>query len=148
MADSVFDIKRLSFDEVHNLLLRMSDCFTPPLSQGVDIQEYSKKLASYANFLTCEENGQVLGFIAYYQNYAAKQIYITLICVDEKFQRSGIGAKLLERLQQVAKGSGKKYQSIGLEVNKVNSKAHCFYVKYGFVEQEDRGEKLLMEKTL
>ncbi len=86
------------------------------------------------------------GFTAYYLNDSAHQVYITLICVDSAYQSHGIGSKMISWLSSLAKKEG--YTSIALEVNKANGKARRFYVKHGFVEIEDRGEKLLMKKTL
>ena len=40
------------------------------------------------------------------------------------------------------------YDTVALEVNKHNGKAHRFYLKQGFIEQEDRGEKFLMVKSI
>ena len=42
----------------------------------------------------------------------------------------------------------KDFSSIGLEVNKVNTKAYNFYIKENFKIKEDRTEKFLMEKLL
>lgn len=148
MTNLVFDIKRPSFDEVHSLLKRMSAEFTPPLSQTVNLKEYSEKLSTKANFLTCEVAGKTIGVTAYYLNHSAKQIYITLICVDKEYQRTGVGDEMLKHLQQIAKDSCNEYLNIGLEVNKVNDKAFRFYVKHGFVQQEDRGNRFLMIKLL
>lgn len=89
---------------------------------------------------------EMAGFAAYYLNHSDQQIYITLICVDRLFQSHGIGGKIIDYLSSLA--SKEEYDSIALEVNKANGKAHRFYVKHGFIEQEDRGEKLLMKKTL
>ena len=47
-----------------------------------------------------------------------------------------------------AKAMDGSYDTIALEVNKHNGKAHRFYLKQGFIEQEDRGEKFLMVKSI
>lgn len=70
---------------------------------------------------------------------------MSLICVAEDFQRRGLGRKMLDLLASLKKES---FSSIGLEVVKTNKKAYTFYKKYGFVEQEDRGLKFLMQKEL
>lgn len=107
---------------------------------------FAEKLSDKANFAVCTCDDEMAGFTAYYLNCSARQVYITLICVDSMFQSHGIGGKMIDWLSSLAKKEG--YTSIALEVNKVNGKAHRFYVKHGFVEQEDRCEKLLMKKTL
>ena len=40
------------------------------------------------------------------------------------------------------------FETIALEVVKTNQTAYHFYKKQGFIEQEDRGKKFLMRKTL
>ena len=91
---------------------------------------------------------EILGFMAYYLNSSYQQIYITLICVDIKYQSHGIGGMMLDYVTSNTCESDKLYETIALEVNKKNGKAHRFYLKQGFEEQEDRGEKLLMVKHI
>ena len=52
---------------------------------------------------------------------------------------------MLSRLKEL---SSDGFSSIALEVKKTNISAYQFYKKHGFIEKEDRGEKLLMEKTI
>lgn len=114
----------------------------------LDIEAYARKLSEKANFVVCVSEGVLLGFVAYYLNAMAHQIYISLICVDDSFQAQGIGGKMLNHITTYAETTGSRYESIALEVNKRNGKAHRFYLKQGFKEQEDRGEKLLMRKCI
>ena len=94
------------------------------------------------------DDDELLGFTAYYLNSEKHQIYITLICVDSNYQAHGIGGKMLAYIVANEKGRNVLYNTIALEVNKLNGKAHRFYLRQGFIEQEDRGEKLLMVKTI
>lgn len=95
--------------------------------------------------MVADENGEVEGFTAFYKNRDANQLYVTLICVDKVCQGHGIGSKMLQRLISL-RADG--FQSIALEVTKSNEGAYHFYKKHGFIEQEDRGEKLLMVKDI
>lgn len=99
----------------------------------------------HASFVVCSEEDEIKAFTAFYKNTSARQLYITLICVDGQFQNHGIGGKMLETLESL-KDEG--FDSIALEVVKKNLSAYQFYKKHGFVEQEDRGEKFLMLKKL
>ena len=94
------------------------------------------------------DEDELLGFTAYYFNSEKREIYITLICVDSSFQAHGIGGRMLEHIVSCAKAHDEYYNFIALEVNKQNGKAKRFYQKHGFIEQEDRGEKLLMVKNI
>lgn len=53
---------------------------------------------------------------------------------------------MLDNVSFCTEESDKLYETIALEVKKKNGKVHLSYLKQGFEEQEDRGEKLLMVK--
>ena len=100
---------------------------------------------AHASFVVCSDEKDVKGFTAFYKNVEAKQLYVTLICVDKQLQGQGLGSKMLETLESL-KSEG--FEAVALEVLKTNQTAYHFYKKHGFIEQEDRGEKFLMRKTL
>lgn len=128
------------------LLMKKADkLFTPPISEGIDLKAYSEKLYAYASFVVCRDGKDVKGFAAFYKNVDANQLYVTLICVDKQLQGQGLGSKMLEILESL-KDEG--FEAIALEVVKTNQTAYTFYKKNGFVEQEDRGLKFLMQKEL
>mgnify|MGYP002515852796 CR=1 FL=1 len=140
--------RRLPFEFVYETLKKMSSLFTPPLSESLDIEAYARKLSDKAEFVVCMEEDELLGFTAYYLNTVKHQIYITLICVDSSYQAHGIGSKMLGHIAVKAQTVDYSYSTIALEVNKQNGKAHRFYQRQGFVEQENRGEKMLMVKAI
>lgn len=132
-------------DAFMSLMQKVSACFTPPLSNSVDLGAYSEKLYNYASFVTAEENGEIIALTAFYRNNEACQLYIPLICVDPSSQSRGIGGKMLKQLTEL---SAEGYHCIALEVRKTNISAYQFYSKHGFIEKEDRGEKFLMVRTI
>ena len=148
MDNYQIECRRFSYEIVSAILVRVSSLFTPPLSDGLDMEQYAHKLSEKAIFLTCCEAEKMVGFIAYYLNEQVKEFYITLICVDSAYQTNGIGSQMLDKLIRIARQSRISCETIALEVNKQNSKAYSFYKKHGFVEQEDRGTKILMKKNL
>ena len=111
----------------------------------MDLGAYSEKLYNHASFVAAEDNGEIIGLTAYYRNSEANQLYIPLICVDSSSRSRGVGSMMLSRLTEL---SAEGFCSIALEVKKTNIPAYQFYKKHGFIEKEDRGEKLLMEKTI
>lgn len=139
--DSTFFAK----DAFMSLMQKVNQCFTPPLSDSVDLGAYSEKLYNHALFVAAEDNGEIIGLTAYYRNSEANQLYIPLICVDSSSRSRGVGSMILSRLTEL---SAEGFCSIALEVKKTNIPAYQFYKKHGFIEKEDRGEKLLMEKTI
>ena len=84
---------RLSFEFVYEMLKKMSSLFTPPMSESLDIEAYAKKLSDKAEFVVCMDKRDLLGFTAYYLNSEARQIYITLICVDSGIRPKALVAK-------------------------------------------------------
>ena len=145
MKINMYDDPFLPRDEFMSLMERIDGIFTPPISEGIDIQVYGSKLYTHASFIVAEDKGEVFGFTAYYKNKEAKQLYVPLICVDKVCQGHGIGSKMLSCLiSQRSEG----FLSIALEVKKSNEVAYRFYKKHGFNKQEDRGEKFLMIKHI
>lgn len=140
--------KKLPFEFVFETLKKISCLFTPPLSESLDIKVYARKLSEKADFTVCMLADELLGFTAYYLNSAVHQIYVTLICVDTNYQENGLGSKMLAHITARVKSVDKHYTTIALEVNRRNGKAHRFYLKQGFKEQENRGEKILMVKAI
>jgi ribosomal protein S18 acetylase RimI-like enzyme len=136
---------RFSTQEVFNLLVESSSFFTPSLSKEIDLQTYAIKLSNFAGFLVCRKQGKIIGYIAYYKNIQARQIYIPLICVYPDFQHLGIGTQMLNKLEDTFKVG---YHTLGLEVVKLNLKAYNFYIKHNFYTKEDRGKRYLMEKNI
>ncbi len=98
---------RLATNEVHTLLQETSSLFTPPLSESIDLEAYSKKLSEYANFVLCQDtaNNNIAAFVAYYKNEQRKQLYIPLICVKQDYQRHGLATKMLYNLE-ISMGGG------------------------------------------
>ena len=127
------------------LMKKTSKLFTPPISEVADLESYSHKLYTHASFVVCCAVDGVRAFTAFYKNMEAKQVYISLICVEKKLQSQGIGTEMLAMLSNL---SVEGFTSIGLEVVKANVGAYQFYKKHGFKEQEDRGEKFLMIKYI
>lgn len=145
MEFKLYDTAFLSEKEFFHLMEKASKIFTPPISEEVDLEVYSNKLYTHASFVVCSDVGKVRAFTAFYKNMEAKQLYISLICVDKGSQGQGIGSKMLTILSNL---SVEGFSSIGLEVVKANVGAYHFYKKHGFKEQEDRGKKFLMTKCI
>lgn len=132
---------KFSYDELLGLLNHFSYNFNPPLCEVLDLQQYSDKVVRNADFLICRNGNIIIGVLAYYKNKDNAQLYVTMFCVDNFYQRCGIGQKMLAFLKTKF---GNVYQSIALEVDVDNLKGYNFYIKQGFKKQEDRGNKYLM----
>lgn len=96
------------------------------------------------------EDFGIIGYISSY--FDGETLEILNFCVDEKYQRKGIGSMLLDEVINMAKLNGGRH--VILEVNQTNEKGVSFYYKKGFkVISVRRGyykgiDGLLMEKIL
>jgi ribosomal protein S18 acetylase RimI-like enzyme len=143
----LYSIKKLDYTIVVNLLYNCENSFNPPLSHNIPftVDEYAMRLANNASFVVCEENGEIIGFTAFYTNIPGGFVYIPQIWVSDDYQRKGIGAKMMDVLIQCAP---KDIQSIRLEVRRNNEKAFSFYAKNGFSCIGDSNNKCLLERIL
>jgi ribosomal-protein-alanine N-acetyltransferase len=66
----------------------------------------------------------------YFNNPSGEIGYITSFSVTKPYLRKGIATKMLNRIIDYAKAKG--YNSISLNVNKLNDVAVEFYMKSGF----------------
>ena len=113
------------------------------ISKNAHLREYHKN--KLFNFI---EKKLVVGYIAILEEN--KEIEISLLAVLKKYQRKGIGRKLLEYVLKLARK--KKFKQVILEVRKNNSKAINLYQKYNFVVVKSRKinkiVKLKMKKEI
>src|SRR3954471_6009021 len=92
-----------------------------------------------ASFQIIERDGWPVGrlYVARWEN----EIRIVDITLLPEFRGSGIGTKLLRRLQEEARAAGK---TLTIHVERFN-RALTLYQRLGFREIEDKGVYLLME---
>ena len=136
--------EQLSFTDVQSLLGDFDTMFSPSLSSHIDLFAFAKKLAKNASFILCKKNEKLVGYIAFYENKDTKISYIPSICVKDSCRSSGIASQMMDYL---ISQSHPDINTIALEVRKNNNSAIRFYQKQGFVTKDDRGEKVLMNKT-
>lgn len=137
--------KTLAYDAVLTCLQNFDSNFDPPFSVSIDLARYADKLYCNAKFIVAELDDDIVGLLAYYQNIDKKFLYIPYFVVTDRYQGKSIGRQLLEELEGISKG---KYDSIYLEVLKRNISAYHFYTRNGFIDKEDRIDKLLMQKYI
>jgi ribosomal protein S18 acetylase RimI-like enzyme len=108
--------------------------FNQRLCSSVDVFNYVDKLLLRAELFEAWKDSVLVGCVAVYCNDPLQHIaFISNVSVLEQFQRIGIATLLINsclaylRLQ--------KFQSVELEVARVNEKAFIFYTKLGFIEK-------------
>lgn len=117
---------------------------------------------SYNNVIVAEENGQVVGMALsfpseyhhiteemaqffpsdrlsrlrpFYTANVEQSLFLDALCVDEAYQKKGVGSHLIQRTKQKAHESG--YQVLSLIVFNDNTKAQRVYQKNGFEVVEE-----------
>lgn len=137
--------EKLSSAEVQDLLGGFDKMFSPSLSSHINLVAFAEKLVNNAFFILCKNNEEIVGYIAFYENRDTRISYIPSVCVKDSYRSKGIASQMMGFL---ISQSHPVINSIALEVRKNNHSAVMFYKKQGFVEIEDRGEKILMKKNI
>ncbi len=116
------------------ILTHLKECnydFIPPLSDRVDLQEYSKKIFERSVTFEAWEKQILVGLISGYFNNTIKKIgYITNVSLMKKYMGLGIATKLLSMCINYTMQNN--YKIIHLEVSKNNNRAIHLYEKFGF----------------
>ncbi len=137
---------KYQLEETLKLLDEFDMEFDPHLSSYVDIKEYAEKLSRYANFLIAEEQGRVMGHLAFYKNQNAMELYVTSLCVFNVYRGKGVGKQLLNYLCNIGFSEG--YTNISLEMRKDNKNTLGFYKKMQFEISQTKCETILMNRRI
>ena len=115
--------------------------------EGVDLEEYLARLGDHSEIVSDSVGTACRGFVAFYCNdHLSRQAYITLVLVDPRHRRWGLGRSLVQAVLDIAKRRG--FQSCRLEVARCNAPAHAMYLSMGFRVVEQRSSKDLLEIVL
>ncbi len=139
-----FSSEQISKVNLYELLCRLSDTYTPPLTQQVNLDNYASKLYEKANIIYAYIDGGLEGLIAYY--VADNKCFITSFGIDKKYHSMGLGLKLFNRfLEEIAK---KSITNLELETQIENLRAIKFYKKHGFEIVSSEENKLFLRKKI
>jgi ribosomal protein S18 acetylase RimI-like enzyme len=125
-------VNKTSAGQIAEHLSRCDSDFVPPLSGRVEIETYSRKIASRAARFEAWSGGALVGLVAAYCNDLETGIaYITSVSVLREWTGKGVAADLMKRCVEYAKASGMR--EISLEVARDNSPAIKLYEASGFI---------------
>lgn len=137
----------ITSDQVQKHLEAVSKSFVPNLSSYVNIENYSKKIAEKAVlFFEKDNNSNLIGLVAVYDNNEEKFGWITNVSVNPFVHNKGIASKLLKECINFFKN--KNYSNIKLEVFDNNEKAIKLYKKHNFKLHEQKENKFIMKLEL
>jgi len=93
---------------------------------------------AFVNGLVAEDNGKVIAYALFYQNYATfrgqRGMYLEDLFISQAHRGSGIGEAMIRRVAQIAKQQG--CERIDFQVLEWNSSAIGFYEKLGADREE------------
>jgi ribosomal protein S18 acetylase RimI-like enzyme len=139
-----FYIKRLSRDEILQLLERNNNSHYERLSDIVNLREYSKKLSRYALHFTCYDNNELVGLSAcYFNDFKTKIGYISGITFLKKYRNSGLGSRLLHEVIKYARVNG--FKEIDITPKCANTLLIYFLEKNGFIKDRKNGDRCLLK---
>jgi ribosomal protein S18 acetylase RimI-like enzyme len=134
-------------DAIRSLILDEHARAPQHFLDGVDVDAYLAKLADRAEVLCDWGEGRCRGLVAFYCNdESTRQAFITLVLVDPRDRRLGIGRALIACVLDLARRRG--YTSCRLEVARHNDSAHDLYASLGFRVVERRSRTELLEVGL
>ena len=118
-------------ETIKNIIIKYDELFTKSVVKTQNFEDLIDKISRNANVISVCINGQVAGYCAYYMNnFESREVYITLIAVDENFQANHLGTIMLNYIKAVAVING--FIGIRLEVHDNNVKAIRFYEHNNF----------------
>lgn len=141
-------IKEFRRQDIKRVLEIEKASFKDPYPPNILIDIYNLG----AGFLVAQEDNIIVGYIIFWIRFEDEG-HIISIAVDEKYQRKGVGSKLVKTAMKIFK----KYNihKVKLEVRVKNRGARKFYKNMGFTEKEnlkkyyeDFEDAVLMNKDL
>ena len=115
--------------EMH--LRQCDNRFYPRLSGRVDLGNYSKKLALFADRFEAWQKNRLVGLVAaYLNNPKSRQGFISSVSVCGDFERRGLASELMQKCIQLARD--KDRNMLELEVSEIDKSKRAFYFKHGF----------------
>lgn len=120
-----------SANEIYEFLIKIDDSFPIPLSEKVNLKEYSIKLSTQATILTKKNDENIVALVAgYTKNLINNSAYICVVGVLENYRGRGFAAQLVNEFIELCKK--KNILSVNLYTHKTNNNAIKLYKKIGF----------------
>jgi ribosomal protein S18 acetylase RimI-like enzyme len=127
---------------IERFLIDVDMLFHAPLSEKIDLNDYSMKLAKKAKNMFLTEENQDVAHVAFYENHVNKTLFITSIAIKSNSQSKGLGTYLIQAVKNYAKQN--HYNSIELEADSRSENLVRFYIKNDFFEKSHSGSNIIM----
>ena len=135
-------------EEILGHLQACSDHFIPCLAERVDLNRYAEKLTQHASTYEAWSGEQLVGLVAAYLNtlQGRKIAFVSNVSVVSEFARRGIATRLLQIFHDELRKS--EFACVELEVSSANERASRIYLRLGYVEVDQQGDRRLMRFEL
>jgi ribosomal protein S18 acetylase RimI-like enzyme len=139
-----YKIKTATEKEILAHLMECNNSFSPPLSERIDLKQYSQKIFKKSITFEAWRDHLLVGLIAaYFDENFGNSAFITNVSVMKGFTGLGIASELLNKCIGYARK--KHFREIELEVNKDNDHAINLYRKFDFISDGTRDDFLKMK---
>jgi len=92
-----FTYNESGYAQVHEHLISVNNSFIPPLSEKLNLNEYSNKIVNNADRFEAWDLNKLIGLVAIYRNnFDSRIAFITNVSVDPLYQGYGIASSLLQ----------------------------------------------------
>lgn len=130
---------------VIEFLKKIDSLFKIPLSQKIDLEEYSKKIVRNADVFLALDNESIVGIVVGYNNDKELKISnMSILVVLNEYQGKGIARKLVNNFLDLAKN--KKMEKVKLST--VDARALKLYESLNFKIVREENEVYYLEKIL
>ena len=131
--------------DIMEFLKKIDSLFKIPLSQKINLNEYSKKLIRYADVFLAFDNESIVGIFAGYNNDKVFKISnISVLGVLNEYQGKGIARKLINNFLKLAEE--KKMKKV--KVSTIDMRALNLYKSLNFKIVREENEIYYLEKIL
>lgn len=124
-------------EQIRAHLEHCDSSFIPPLSQTVNLNEYARKIHTYAERFESWKDGKLTALVAAYLNAKERgEAYITNVSVLPEHRGQGLAKALM--LECVAEARRLNFGSVALQVAVSNREAVKLYDNLGFLVDPNR----------
>ncbi|GHN00415.1 N-acetyltransferase [Cytophagales bacterium WSM2-2] len=136
MAEDNLTIRDFQPDDVNSLTNLTNELGYPTtIEQMIARMEAIRHLENYWTFVALHENA-IVGYIGLNKNYFWEQdghfMRIQALVVGKEHRRLGVGKKLIEHAEKLARQTGAKLILLNCGNREERKSAHLFYPKLGF----------------
>jgi len=124
-------MNKCNYDNLLNFLSEVDSDFPVPISQGVDLEDYTQKLLSKATLCIESDDDKILSLVAgYTDNLVNNLAYIAIVATVGDGRGKGYAKKLVKEFLEIAKS--KNADGVHLYAVKTNVPAVNMYRDIGF----------------